>query len=75
MKLSKDFLIHNTNSDTVLVPVGGTGFSVLELLKTDVSEEEIVASLKSRFDAPEGAIERDVKKALNELRKIGAIDE
>ena len=86
MKLSKDFLIHNTNGDTVLVPVGGTGFSgivrgnktlgaVLELLKTDVSEEDIVASLKSRFDAPEGAIERDVKKALNELRKIGAIDE
>ena len=31
--------------------------------------------MKVRFDAPEDVITADVKKALSELRKIGAIDE
>ena len=31
--------------------------------------------MKQRFDAPEDVIARDVKKALEGLRKIGALDE
>ena len=31
--------------------------------------------MKARFDAPEEIITRDVKKALTELRKIGAVEE
>jgi hypothetical protein len=31
--------------------------------------------MKQRFDAPEEIIEADVEKALEELRKIGALDE
>ena len=49
--------------------------AVLELLKTETTEEEVVSALKARFDAPEGAIERDVAKAISGLRKIGALDE
>lgn len=86
MKLNSDFLLHNTEGETILVPTGKADFSgivrgnktlgaVLELLKNDVTEEEIVASMKARFDAPEETIRRDVEKALSELRKIGAIDE
>ncbi|MBP5166354.1 MAG: PqqD family protein [Oscillospiraceae bacterium] len=85
MKLNREFLLHNTSGETILVPTGGASFSgvvrgnktlgaVLELLKNDVTQEEIVAALKARFDAPEGAIEADVEKALAELRKIGALD-
>jgi hypothetical protein len=86
MKLNKDFLLHNTGSESILVPTGNAGFSgvvrgnktlgaVLELLKEETTEAEIITALKSRFDAPEGAIEKDVTKALAELRKIGALDE
>ena len=86
MKLKKEFLIHKTESETVLVPTADAGFSgvvrgnktlgaILELLSDDVTEEEIISALKARFDAPENAIERDVKKAVSELKKIGAIDE
>jgi hypothetical protein len=86
MKLNKDFLLHNTGSESILVPTGNAGFSgvvrgnktlgaVLELLKKETTEAEIITALKSRFDAPEGAIEKDVTKALAELRKIGALDE
>ena len=86
MKLNKEFLLHHTNDESILVPTGRAGFSgivrgnktfgaVLELLKTDTTEEKLVTALKARFDAPEGAIESDVAKALTELRKIGALDE
>jgi len=85
MKLKKEFIAHNTGSETVLVPLSGAGFSgvvqgnktlgaLLELLQNDTTEEQLVADMKERFDAPEGAVERDVKKALAELEKIGALE-
>ncbi len=66
--------------------IGTAGFSglvkgnktlgaILELLKKDTSEKEIVAAMKARYDASEEIIARDVKKALAELRKIGALEE
>ncbi len=86
MKLNKAFLLHNSGDESILVPTGGADFSgvvrgnrtlgaVLELLKTDTTEEAIAAALRARFDAPEGAVEKDVAKVLAELRKIGALDE
>ena len=85
MKLNKDFILHIADGETVLVPTGKAKFAgvvrgnktlgaVLEALQTDTTEAEIVAALKKRFDAPDGAVERDVAKALAELRKIGALD-
>ena len=86
MKLSEKFIFHSVEGEAMLVPTGGAGFSgivrgnktlvaVLECLRNDTTEEEITAALKARFDAPDGAVERDVAKALAALRKIGAIDE
>ena len=86
MKLKKEYIIHDTGSESLLVPAGGAGFSglvkgnktlgaILALLKEDTTEEAIIAAMKQRFDAPEDVIARDVKKALSELRKIGALNE
>lgn len=86
MKLKREFITHNTDSESLLVPAGGAGFSglvrgnrtlgaILALLKQETTEEAIVAAMKKRFDAPEDVIARDVEKALSELRKIGALDE
>ena len=86
MKLNKEFLLHNTGTESILVPTGGAGFSgvvrgnktlgaVLELLKSDTTEAEVIAAMKARFDAPAGAVEADVEKTLTELRRIGALDE
>ena len=86
MKLKKEFIAHDTGSESLLVPTGGAGFSglvkgnktlgvILDLLKEDTTETEIIAAMSARFDAPEAVIARDVKKALTELRKIGALDE
>ena len=86
MKLKKEFITYNTDSESLLVPTGSAGFAglvkgnktlgaILELLKEETSEAELVAAMKARFDAPEELITRDVEKALNELRKVGALDE
>ncbi len=86
MKLRKEFITHNTDSESLLVPTGAAGFSglvkgnktlgvILDLLKDDTTEADIVAAMKARFNAPEDIITRDVNKAISELRKIGAIDE
>lgn len=85
MKLKPNFITHEIAGESMLVPTGKAEFSglvrgnktlgtILDMLKTETTEAEIVAALKARFDAPEGAVEQDVKKALAELRKIGAID-
>ena len=86
MKLKKEFLIYKNDPDTVLVPTGKAGFSgvvrgnstfgvILEMLKDDISEQEMLSRMKSRFDGIPETIEKDVKMAINELRKIGALDE
>lgn len=86
MKLNKEFLLHNSSGASILVPTGSADFSgivrgnktlgaVLELLQEETTENEIVAAMRGRYDAPEGTIEQDVAKILTELRKIGALDE
>ena len=86
MRLKKAFIIHETGEGAMLVPTGDAGFAglvrgnrtlgaILELLKNDTSEAEMVSVLRARFDAPAEVIERDVRKALAELRRIGAVEE
>jgi len=85
MKLKKDFISHNTDTETLLVAAGGAEFTgivrgnktfgtILELLKKDRSRDEIVNAMRTKYDAPEGAIEKDVDRAIRELRKIGALE-
>ena len=86
MKLRKEFIAHITDGESLLVPAGGAGFSglvkgnrtlgaILSLLKSDTTEDAVIAAMKARFDAPEDVIAADVRKALSALRSIGAIDE
>ena len=86
MKLKNDFIVHETDQETLLVPTGAAEFSgivkgnktlgaILELLKTDTTEEGVISALTKRFDASEEIIRRDVRKAISELREIGALDE
>ena len=86
MKLKKGFITHDTGSESILVPMGGAGWSgvvkgnktlgaILDLLKENTTEVAIIDAIVQRFDAPEDIITRDVKKVIAELRKIGALDE
>ena len=48
---------------------------VVEFLKTDTTEAQIVKNLREKYNAPAGVIEFDVKKAIEILRSVGAIIE
>jgi len=85
MKLRKDFIVHDTGKETMLVATGKAKFSgivkgnkmlgnVLELLKNDTTEAQMVKTLREQYDAPQGKIESDVHRVVTELKKIGAID-
>ena len=86
MKLNKNFLVHTTGNDTVVVPTGDSGFSgivkgnetlgaILDLMKKDTTEENIIESMLKVYDVPREIIEKDVRTAINRLKEIGAIDE
>lgn len=86
MRLKPQFVTTEVAHDTVLVPVADADFhgivrgnktfaAIAELLRDDTTEEAVVAALRERFDAPEGVIERDVARMLENLRAIGALEE
>ena len=86
MKIKEQFLTHEADGVSMLVPLGGAGFSgivkgnrtlgaILELLKNDTTEDAVVEAMGRRFDAPEDVIRRDVQRAVRELRAIGALEE
>ncbi|MBR0034568.1 MAG: PqqD family protein [Synergistaceae bacterium] len=86
VKLSRDFLYHESNGEVYLVPSGNAEFSgvvkgnktfgeILGLLMEDTTEQQIIDTLRKEYDdAPEGMIERDVRKAVENLRSVGAIE-
>ncbi|MGN0629834.1 MAG: PqqD family protein [Ruminococcus sp.] len=85
MKLKNGFITHNTGNEQIMVSAG-TGFSglvksnktaafIVDCLKTDTTEKEIIEKMLAKFDAPEELVTADVQKILKTLRSIGAIDE
>lgn len=86
MKLKKEFLLHHTGEETILVATGDAAFSgilrgnktlgvILDELQKGIGEEELIARLEAQYEADEGEIEKDVRKVIAELRKIGALDD
>ena len=71
---------HNTD------PAGGLSFSgmvrsnqtagfIVECLKDEVTEEEIIEKMLAKYDAPREQITKDVEDVLAKLRGIGAVEE
>lgn len=86
MKLKDNFIVHNMESESLLVPTGDAAFSgivkgnrtmgaIAELLKTETTETAVIDAMCARFDGDRDAIARDVGKVLENLRDIGALDE
>ena len=86
MKLNKGFLTHDDDGQILLVSTGASKFSglvrsnktagfIISCLENDVTEAEILAKMQKEFDAPKEVMERDIKKIITQLKKIGAIDE
>ncbi len=86
MKLNKAFITHDDGDQKLLVSTGASKFSglvrsnetagfIIGCLEKDTTETEIVEKMQKKYDGPKDAMERDVKKVIEQLRKIGAIDD
>ncbi len=86
MKLKNEFITHETNGEHITVTAGNTSFNgiirsnqtagfVIDCLREDTTEEEIAKKMFDEYDAPMEVISADVKKVIEKLRSIGAIDE
>lgn len=86
MKLNSGFITHNDGEDKLLVSTGATKFSglvrsnssagfIIECLENETTEDEIVAKMRRKWDVSDEIARRDVRKVVEQLRGIGAIDE
>ena len=85
MKLKSNFVVHKTGDECLMVGVGSafngmvrsnpTAAKIIELLREDITEAEIVSKMCEIYDADSRVIERDVKSVVAKLREIGAIDD
>ncbi len=86
MKLKDGFITHEGAGEHITVPAGGVSFSgmirsnktagfIVECLKEDVTEDDIIQKMLAKYDAPIEQIAKDVAVVLDKLRSIGAIEE
>lgn len=87
MKLNSKFLTHVTNGNHYMISTGDTEFKgisknnetasfIIECLKNDVTENEIVDKILKEYSIIDRKIvENDVRSIIKKLRSIGAIEE
>ncbi|MBR2673989.1 MAG: PqqD family protein [Mogibacterium sp.] len=89
MKLKDDYIVYQASSEESIAVATGdeadnfngllrankTAGEILELLRNDITEEEIVQALLDRYDAAEEEIREGVKECLDSLRKVSALEE
>ncbi len=86
MKLNKNFLVHKNGKETIVVPTGSAEFSgiirgnqtlgmILDLLRKDTTEQQIIAAIVKKYDVSREIVEKDVQTTVSRLKTIGAIEE
>jgi len=86
MRLKEGFITHESDGEQIMVAAGDVRFSgmvrsnstaafIVDCLKEETTQEQIVEKMLAVYDAPEAVIAADVVKILESLRSIGALDE
>ncbi|MDE5619122.1 MAG: PqqD family protein [Ruminococcus sp.] len=85
MKLKNEFMTHMDGENQMMVDVSlnfsglvrsnKTAAEIVELLKFDTTEENIVSEMQKKYDVSEYVLKKDVRRIIEILRSIGAIDE
>lgn len=85
MKLKDNFITHETDGEQIMVAAGGsfagmvrsnaTAAFIVDCLKTDTTETEILDKMLAKYDGDKNVMAEDIKTIIGKLRTIGAIDE
>ena len=87
MKLKKGFITHMVGKEQMMVAAGPAAKSfhglvrsnetaafIVDCLKRETSEAEIVEAMLERYEAPRDVVERDVHRIVASLQEIGALE-
>lgn len=87
MKLKEGFITYNTGDENLLVATGEAGKSfngivrnnetaafIAELLKNEITEEEIVNRILDTYDVDEKTAKKDVRKLLDTFKREGFLE-
>ena len=85
MRLKDTFITHDSDGEQVLIVVTSsfaglvrsnkTAAFIVECLKKDTTEEQIVEVMYEKYDAPKEVLQKDVESIVEKLRGIGALEE
>lgn len=88
MKLKKGIVLGNIDGQDFAIATGKLGNEIsgiinnnetanyiYKLLQKDQTEDSIVASMLERYDAPEDVIRADVRELIQQLAKMGVIED
>ncbi len=85
MKLKEGFVTHESCGEQILVSANGsfnglvksnkTAAFIIDCLKEETTEADIIKKMLDVYDAPKEIIEKDVFKIIEKLKSINAIDE
>ena len=85
MKLKNEFMTHMDGENQMMIDVSAkfsglvrsnkTAAEIIDLLKTDTTEENIISLMLKKYDVSESVLKQDVHRIIEKLKSIGAIDE
>ena len=86
MRIKSEFITHWSNDQQLMGCINKDGFhgmvrsnktaaEIIDILKEDTSEEQIVAIMQKKYTVQDDIIKEDVEMVINNLRKIGALEE
>lgn len=85
MKLKDEFMTHQSGDKQHMIDTSGkfsglitsntSAAFIVDRLHNETTVEEIVSAMAEEYDAPKEVLEKDVRKIVESLRNIGAIDE
>ena len=84
MKLKESFITQEMDGEQIMVATGGfagmvrsnaTAAFIVDCLKTDTTEKDILDKMLAKYDGDKNVMAEDIKMVIGKLRKIGAIDE
>ena len=85
MKLKETFITYENEGDHILIDASSafaglvhsnkTAAFIVDCLKRETSEAEIIGKMREKYDASEEEIANGVRDIIGKLKSIGAIDE
>lgn len=85
MKLKNSFITHETDGEQILIDTASnfaglvrsnpTAAFIVDCLKTETNEDEILNKMQEKYEGDPQIMSGDLRRVIDKLRKIGAIDE